>query len=80
MHFLTWDLLWLASSSDIKEVDPWLAPVSVDCRIDLLLVVGAAGVRFALADTGALLIRTLTCGDSSLPSFLVVALSSSFGW
>jgi hypothetical protein len=64
---LIWDLLWLASLSDIKEVDPWLAPVSADCRIDLLLVVGAAGIRFALADTSALLIHTLACGDSLLP-------------
>jgi hypothetical protein len=75
---LIWDLIWLVSLLDIKEVDPWLAPVSADCRIDLLLVVGAAGIWSASADTDASLIRTLACGDSLSPSFLVVALSSLF--
>ncbi len=68
------------SSSEIDELDPWLTPVGADCKVDLLLVVGAAGVGSASTVTVALLIRTLACGDPSEPSFLVVPLTSIGCW
>ncbi len=67
---LIWFLLLLASSLEIDELDPWLTPVGADCKIDLLLVVGAAGIGSASTGTVALLIHTLACGDPSEPSFL----------
>jgi hypothetical protein len=67
-------------SSEIDELDPWLTPVGADCKIDLLLVVGAAGIGSASTVTVALLILTLACGDPSEPSFLVVLLTLVGCW
>ncbi len=61
-------------------MDPCLTPVGADCKIDLLLVVGAAGIGSASTVTVASLIRTLACSDPSEPSFLVVPLTLIGCW
>ncbi len=64
----------------MDELDSWLTLVDVDCKIDLLLVVGAAGVGSTSTVTVASLICTRACGDATMLAILLVLLAMVGCW